>query len=140
MNGVAKFDRKTEQFVNYSLPKDSVNPKTRTTFSAPTPDGKIWIKDDLDHKAFLLDPSTGQFVGYNQLPAEISFARQSALPANFPNDLSAQNESAPSHNIYGIGSDSKGNEYGMDILGSAVAKVDAQTGKASLYPLPNPKS
>jgi streptogramin lyase len=140
MNGVAKLDRKTGEFVNFSLPKDSVNPRTRTTFSAPTADGKIWIKDDLDHKAFLLDPATGKFVGYDQFPKEISFATQSALPANFPNDLSAQSESAPSHNIYGIGADSQGNEYGADILGSAIAKVDAKTGMATLFKLPNPKS
>ena len=47
---------------------------------------------------------------------------------------------APPHNIYGIGADSQGNEYGADILGSAIAKVDAQTGKATLFQLPNPKS
>jgi virginiamycin B lyase len=139
-NGVAMFDRKTEQFVNWSLPQDSVSPRTRTTFLAPNPDGTVWIKNDVDHKAFRLNPSTGQFAGYDQFPLEISFARQSALPANFPNDLSAQDKSAPQHNIYGIGSDSLGNEYGADILGDTIAKVDAKTGKATLYQLPQRRS
>jgi virginiamycin B lyase len=139
-NGVAKFDRKTEQFQNWSLPQDVVSPRTRTTFMAHTPDGKVWIKDDVDHKAFRLDPSTGQFVGFDQFPPEISFSGQSAPRANFPNDLSAQDEAAPRHNMYGIGADSLGNEYGADILGSAIAKVDAKTGKATIITLPNPKS
>jgi streptogramin lyase len=139
-NGVAKFDRKTEKFVNWSLPQESVSPRTRTTFLAPTQDGKVWIKDDVDHKAFRLDPSTGQFVGYNQFPPEISFAGQSAPRANFPNDLSAQDKAAPRHNIYGLSADSLGNEYGADILGDTIAKVDARTGKATLFQLPNPKS
>jgi len=42
--------------------------------------------------------------------------------------------------MYGIGADSLGNEYGADILGSAIAKVDAKTGKATMITLPNPKS
>jgi virginiamycin B lyase len=139
-NGVAMLDRKTGQFTNWSLPQDSVSPRTRTTFLAPNPDGTVWIKNDVDHKAFRLNPSTGEFRGYDQFPPEISFARQSALPANFPNDLSAQGNATPQHNIYGIGSDSQGNEYGADILGDTIAKVDAKTGKATLYQLPHPKS
>lgn len=139
-NGVAMLDRKTGQFTNWTLPADSVSPRTRTTFLAPNPDGTVWIKDDVDHKAFRLDPATGKFTGYDQFPPEISFARQSELPANFPNDLSAQSKSAPQHNIYGIGSDSLGNEYGADILGNTIAKVDAKTGKATLYTLPHPDS
>src|ERR1019366_4491229 len=139
-NGIDKFDRKTEQFVNWSLPQESVSPGTRTTFLAPTRDGRVWIKDDVDHKAFRLDPLTGQFAGYSQFPPGINFSGQSAPRANFPNDLSAQDKAAPQHNIYGISADSLGNEYGADILGDAIAKVDAQTGKATMFPLPKPKS
>lgn len=137
-NGVAQFDKKTGKFTNWTLPPESVSPRTRTTFMAPTQDGKMWIKDDVDHKAFRLDPATGQFVGYDQFPPDINFGK-SAPRANFPNDLSAQDEAAPRHNIYGISADSLGNEYGADILGGAIAKVDAKTGKATMYPL-TPKS
>ena len=137
-NGQAMLDRKTGKFTDWSLPAESVSPRTRTTFMAAAPNGKVWIKDDVDHKAFLLDPATGKFTGFDQFPPEINFGK-SAPRANFPNDLSAQDEAAPRHNIYGIAADSLGNEYGADILGGGIVKVDVSTGKATLTPVA-PKS
>jgi virginiamycin B lyase len=139
-NGVSKFDVKSESFTNWSLPADLVSPRTRTTFVAPTRDGKVWIKDDVDHKAFLLDPATGKFTGYDQFPSDVNFAGQAAPRANFPGDVSMRDKAAPHHGIYGITADSEGNEYAADILGDGVAKIDVHTGKASLYTLPHDKS
>lgn len=120
LNGFAKFDKKTEKFTNMSLPENQVSPKTRTTFLAITPDDKVWVKDNVDFKAFWFDPRTGQFIGRNQYPDDVV--------------------KTPPHNIYGIRSDSKGNEYGADIDGSGIARIDAETGKATYYPTPAPNS
>jgi virginiamycin B lyase len=37
-----------------------------------------------------------------------------------------------------VRADSIGNEYGADIDGGGIAKVDAETGKATFYPTPTP--
>lgn len=137
MNGFAKFDKKTEQFLNFSLPPDIVSPQTRTTFLATTPQGKVWIKDDQDHKAFLFDPSNQQSTGFDQFPPGV-INKEVKLRPNFPGDVS-QNESSR-HNIYGVNSDSAGNEWGADILGGNILKIDADTGKTTMYPTPTPRS
>lgn len=137
MNGFAKFDKKTEQFLNFSLPPEIVSPQTRTTFLATTPQGKVWIKDDQDHKAFLFDPASGQSKGFDQFPRGVINPEVKLRP-NFPGDVS-QSESSR-HNIYGVNSDSAGNEWGADILGGNILKVDAQSGKSTMYPTPTPRS
>jgi streptogramin lyase len=137
MNGIAKFDKKTEKFQNWSLPAELVSPQTRTTFLAVTPQGKVWIKDDQDHKAFLFDPVSQQFKGYDQYPPGV-INQNVRLRPNFPGDVSVNEPSR--HNIYGINSDSAGNEYGADILGGNIVKIDATSGKATMYPTPTPKS
>jgi len=138
-NGVSKFDVKSESFTNWSLPADMVSPRTRTTFIAPARDGKIWIKDDIDHKAFLLDLETGKFTGHDQFPPDINFGQAAPRP-NFPGDVSMRDKSVPRHGIYGISADSEGNEYAADILGDGIANIDVQTGKASWFALPHDKS
>lgn len=137
LNGIAKFDKKTEKFLNFSIPEDLASPQTRTTFLAVTPQGKVWIKDDQDHKAFLFDPVSQQFKGYDQYPPGV-IAKNVSLRPNFPGDVSLSEPSR--HNIYGINSDSAGNEYGADILGGNIVKIDAATGAATMYPTPTPKS
>jgi len=122
-NGFSKFDKKTEKFVDWSLP-EGVSPNVRPTFIAIRPDGKVWVKDNPDHKVFAFDPTTGKFVGYDQFPPGTTFPPSSRSP----------------HQIYGMNADSLGNEYGADIDKSNIARVDAETGKATLYPTPTPNS
>lgn len=137
INGFAKFDKKTEKFLNWSLPLDAVSPQTRTTFLAVTPQGKVWIKDDQDHMAFLFDPVSQQFKGYDQFPPGV-ISKNVLLRPNFPGDVSLNEPSR--HNIYGINADSAGNEYAADILGGNILKIDAASGKATMYPTPTPHS
>lgn len=137
INGFAKFDKETEKFLNWSLPAEAVSPQTRTTFLAVTPQGKVWIKDDQDHKAFLFDPVRQEFKSYDQFPPGV-ITKTAPLRPNFPGDVSLKEPSR--HNIYGINSDSAGNEYGADILGGNILKIDAASGKATMYPTPTPDS
>jgi len=123
-NGFAKFDKKTEKFENWSIPQEYANPRARTNFLAFTGDGKVWIKDNADHKAFTFDPVTGKFVGYKQFPDDVTFEEQ-----------------GPSHhNIYGMNADSRGNEYAADIDANNIVRIDLQTGKSTVYPIPTPNS
>ena len=123
-NGFAKFDKKTEKFVNWTIPEDLANPLAHTNFLAFTRDGKLWIKDAADHKAFLFDPVTEHFTSYNQFPDDTTFTDLGPLH----------------HNIYGMNADSEGNEYGADINASNIVRIDRQTNKSTIYPTPVPNS
>ena len=123
-NGFTMWDKKAREFVNWSLPEDVANPRVRTNFLATTASGKIWIKDNTDHKAILLDPVTKTFKGYDQFPAGLSFSAHGVSH----------------HNIYGMSVDSRGNEYGADIDGGQIAEIEMETGKTRVYPIPTPNA
>jgi virginiamycin B lyase len=123
-NGFAMWDKNAQTFQNWSLPENVANPHVRTNFLAPTRAGKLWVKDNTDHKAILLDPATKSFKGYDQFPPGFSFT--------------VHGESH--HNIYGMSADSRGNEYGADIDGGAIVEIEAETGKAKIYPIPTPNA
>jgi streptogramin lyase len=123
-NGVAMWDKKAEKFKNWSLPERVTSPRVRKNFFAPTRSGKIWIKDNTDHKAILLDPVTGSFKGYNQFPPGLEFTVHGTSH----------------HNIYGMSVDSRGNEYGADIDGGAIVEIEAETGQVKTFPIPTPNA
>jgi len=118
-NGIAKFDKKTEKFTNWSIPANMASPKTRTTFLSTSRDGKVWIKDNVDYKAFRLDPASGQFTGFNFYPDELTGAKP---------------------NMYGINADAQGNLWAADIDGGKIARIDALTGKSTVYATPTANS
>jgi virginiamycin B lyase len=118
--GFAEFFTKDEKFVNWSVPPEYSTPRTITTFLAVAPDKTIWVKDEPDRKVFRFNPATGNFTAYNQYPPDVS--------------------SKERHGTYGVNTDSKGNEYSADKEGSSIVKIDAQTGKSTLYATPTPDS
>jgi virginiamycin B lyase len=135
-NGFAEFDKKNEQFVNWSATIESdktgvaastnfiVVPMTSTGFVEITRDGKVWNRDIFTKKAFRLDPATGKITAFDGFPAEIM----------------SKDYRGPRHLQYGIRADSKGNLYESDIEGSNVVKIDGVTGKVTMYPTPTPAS
>jgi streptogramin lyase len=131
-NGFVKFDKQTEQFVNYTIP--NVSPYTRPTFLSLRPDGKIWLKDNADYKIIAFDPKTGEYTGYAEYPADVNL--KSEEPATVGGTRSGQLH----HSIYGMNVDSQGNAYGADIGVGNIIKVDAKTGKTTMYPTPTPNS
>jgi len=133
-NSFAKFDKKTEKYVNWSMP-DSASPQARPTFLAIRPDGKVWLKDNPDHKAFVFDPATGKFTGYDQYPPNVTFTAEKEETVG-----ATRSSTTLRHNIYGMNTDSQGNEYGADIGVGNLLKIDAKTGKATMYPTPTPNS
>jgi virginiamycin B lyase len=123
-NGFVMFDKKAEKFQNFSLPEEVASPRVRTNFLATTSSGKVWVKDNTDHKAILFDPARKTFKGYDQFPSGLSFSVHGASH----------------HNIYGMSSDSHGNEYGADIDGGAIVQIEAETGKTKVFTLPTPNA
>jgi streptogramin lyase len=111
-----EFVTKDEKFMNWSVPPESSTPQTITTFFAIAPDKTIWLKDDPDRKVFRFNPANGHFTSFDQYPAEVSNKER--------------------HGIYGVNTDSKGNLYSADKEGGNIVKIDAQTGKSTLYPTP----
>lgn len=131
-NGVAKFDKKTEQFTNYTIPNAS--PSTRPTFLAIRPDGKVWLKDNADNKVFLFDPQAGTYTAYDEYPPDLKLKSEEAAT------VGGTRSGRVHHSIYGMNTDSEGNAYGADIGEGNIIKIDAKTGKTTMYPTPTPNS
>jgi streptogramin lyase len=134
-NGLAKLDKKTGKFSDWSAPIESnrfgaaaktnfIVPMTSTGFVAIAPDGRVWDRDVFTKKAFRLDPVTGKIEMFD----------------GFPPEIMDENYRGPRHLQYGIQTDSKGNLYETDIEGSNILRVDGVTGKVTMYPTPNPDS
>jgi virginiamycin B lyase len=123
-SGFAKFDKKTEKFVNWGFPPEYDNPQNSPGILDITRNGKVWVRGGGNHKAWRLDPATGQLTAFDQFPADITF----------------KGPGASNHGTYGIRVDSEGNEYGADFSGGNISKIDGQTGEATLYPTPTPNS
>jgi streptogramin lyase len=116
--GIGKFDRKTEKFQTWSLPKEFVGPYVQINQVAPggyEVDKKVWLEDSGARCAYRLDTTTGKF-------------EQFVLHA------------APAPFIYDVSADSKNNGYVTVIGAGAIARIDATTGKIQFSKTPTPKS
>ncbi len=120
--GVAKFDKKTEKFQMWAIPPEINNDATQQSMVMPAEshvDGKVWMTD-VDRRALhRLDIASGKFD---------TFDLTKLLPKDRP------------HSAYGIKADSQNNLYFMDFSDQNIGRIDAKTGKATLYPTPTPNS
>ena len=121
--GIARFDRKTQQFQTWTAPKFKENDEARLAMVDPKHinlDGKVWIGGDDEYR---LDVKTGEWY-------TVDYAR--GLPKSHP----------PEHRLgsYGIISDSKNNFYGTNFGGQYIIKVDAKTLNVTPFPTPTPNS
>jgi virginiamycin B lyase len=125
--GVARFDPKTEKFTTWSLPKDIMNDASQIAMVMPVHndvDGKVWTNDAGSHMLHRLDIASGKidtFDPYEKL-------------------RSGPEGGAQGHTVYGVISDSHNNAYFMDFGRENIGRVDAKTGKTTLYPTPTPNS
>ncbi len=119
-SGIVKFDKKTEKFQAFPLPKDVVNENSQQSMVGPqrwTVDRKVWLNDAGIPGLHRLDMATGKFETWRPY----------------------QNMKGP-HSVYGIYADSKNNIFFMDFGGENVGKIEAATGKLTLFPTPTPRS
>jgi len=115
---VAKFDRKTEKFQTFSLPPEDNKDYTQINqvdAMHSKVDGKVWVQDAGEYSLRQLDPVSGKFQVFRPFPA-------------------------PSPNVYDIISDSQNNGYFTVFGADQIGKIDAKTGKITLYKTPTPNS
>ncbi len=120
--GIAKFDKQSEKFQMWAIPPELNNDTTQQSMVMPAQshvDGKVWMTD-VDRRALhRLDLASGKFE---------TFDLKKILPADRP------------HSAYGIKADAQNNLYFMDFSDQNIGRIDAKTGKATLYPTPTPNS
>lgn len=115
---VAKFDRKTEKFQTWSLPPEDNKDYTQINqvdAMHSEVDGKVWVQDAGEYALRQLHPVSGKFEVFRPFPA-------------------------PSPNVYDIISDSQNNGYFTVFGADQIGKIDAKTGKITLYKTPTPAS
>jgi streptogramin lyase len=119
-SGIVKFDKKTEKFQAFPLPPGVVDENSQQSMVGPqrwTVDNKVWLNDAGIPGMHRLDMATGKFETWKPYASV----------------------KGP-HSVYGIYADSKNNIFFMDFGGENVGKIDAKTGKLTLYPTPTPRS
>jgi streptogramin lyase len=81
-------------------------------------DGKVWSNDVSTRSILRLDPGTGTYESFD--PFKANKGRQ--------------------HSPYGLAADADNDLYFMDFGDESVGRVDARTGKTTLYATPTPRS
>jgi streptogramin lyase len=112
--GIAKFDRKTEQFQTWSLPPELNGPHVQVNQVSPERsyvDGKVWLQDAGTYNVMRLDIATGQFEKFE--PYKI-----------------------PRPNVYDVIPDSKNNGYFLTMGAEEVGRIDATTGQIQIFKTP----
>ena len=121
---IFKFDPRTENFQVWKVPDELEQPSgphgTRihqVNHAAPESshvDGKVWLQNRAIAGVHRLDLATGEFESFE--PFRDSTRR--------------------THNLYGISPDSKNNLWFMDFSNEHIGRIDAVSGKITLYETP----
>jgi len=120
--GIAKFDRKTEKFTMFPLPKEINNPASQQAMVMPMSshvDGKVWMNSvgiPGVHRMELATLKFETFEPFKDLPRGVD------------------------RSVYGIKADSQNNLFFMDFSSEYIGRIDAKSGKASFYKTPTPNS
>jgi streptogramin lyase len=120
--GIAKFDRKTEKFTMFPLPKEINNPASQQAMVMPMSshvDGKVWMNSvgiPGVHRMELATQKFETFEPFKDLPR------------------------GTDRSVYGIKADSQNNLFFMDFSSEYIGRIDAKTGKFGFYKTPTPNS
>ena len=120
--GMARFDRKTEQFRIYPVPKEwqtDATQQSHFSVAGMKADGKVWVKNSDRSQVMKLDPVTGQYENLGSFK----------IPSN-----------GRPIGIYGIYADQQNNAYILEFGNGGIGKIDAKTGAMAFYPTPTPFS
>lgn len=119
---IAKFDRKTEKLQVWSLPPDLNKAMAQVNMVSPQQaavDGKVWTQNNGFAAVHRLDIASGLFETFEP----------------FRDSKKGEN-----HNIYDVIPDSRNNAYFTDFANEHIGRIDARTGKVTLYPTSTPRS
>ena len=120
--GVAKFDRKTEKFQMFPLPKEMQRDHTQEAMVMPTSshvDGKVWTNNQDDHSILRLDLKTGTYENLG------TFSMPGVNRKIF---------------TYGIPADHENNIYLLNFPGNEIGRIDAKTKQLKVYSTPTSDS
>jgi virginiamycin B lyase len=112
--GIARFDKKTETFKVWSIPKEWQTDAAQSGHLDPSAthvDGKVWVKNSDRSQILRLDPETGQWENLG------SFSDPGGRRLG----------------VYGIPADRDNNLYLLDFQSSYIGRIEAKTGKFTLY-------
>jgi streptogramin lyase len=120
--GIAKFDRKNEQFQVWPVPGEWQTDATQQAFLSPAAskvDGKVWVKNSDRAQILRFEPATGHWENFGSFK-----------------------DPQTGHTLvsYGIPVDADNNVYLLDFSAGFVGRLDAKTEKLSVYPTPTPNS
>lgn len=116
--GIAKFDKKTEQFQAWSLPPELNGDHVQINQVSPDRhhvDGKVWLQDAGTYTVLRLDVRSGKFEVFE--PYKI-----------------------PRPNVYDVIPDSQNNGFFLVMGAEDVGRIDAKTGQISIFKTPTPGS
>jgi virginiamycin B lyase len=116
--GIAKFDRKSEKFQTWSAPADFNKDMTQINMASPqrsSVDGKMWTQNNGFAVIHRVDLATGKIETFEPFKG----AKEGEI-----------------HNIYDVIPDSHNNAYFTDFANEHIGRVDAKTGKISLWQTP----
>ncbi len=120
--GIAKFDRKTEKFQVYPVPKEWQGNHTQQSMVSPVNshvDGKVWTNNQDTHSIYRVDVATGQYENLGEF--KIPGADRTI-------------------NAYGIPSDSQNNLYLLEFSSNNIGRIDAKTKEFKVFSTVTPNS
>ena len=120
--GIAKFDRSTQKFQMWSAPADFNKDMTQINMASPqrsSVDGKVWTQNNGFAVVHRVDLASGKIETFQP----------------FKDTQQGEN-----HNIYDVIPDSHNNAYFTDFANEHIGRIDAKTGKISLWQTPTPHS
>jgi streptogramin lyase len=112
---VARFDKKTETFKVWSIPKEWQTDAAQSGHLDPSAthiDGKVWVKNSDRSQILRLDPQTGEWENLGSFNDPASGRRLG---------------------VYGIPADRDNNLYLLDFSASHIGRIDAKSGRFTIY-------
>jgi virginiamycin B lyase len=118
--GLVRFDVKSETFRHFDLPKEMNTDAAQQSMVMPRGsrvDGKVWSNEVSKQAILRLDLASGKYELFDVFKT---------VPGN--------------HAPYGLAADAANNLFFMDFGGESIGRVDAKTGRTSLYATPTKRS
>jgi len=117
---IAKLDRKSGRLQLWSIPPELNKANTQINMTSPlhfAVDGKMWTQNNGFAAVHRIDLASGKWETFEPFK-----------------------DSKRNHNIYDVIADSKNNVYFTDFANEHIGRIDAKSGKVTLYPTPTPGS
>jgi streptogramin lyase len=128
--GYTRFDPRTEKFQTWLVPPEYSDARAIQPQVAAAADGTAWFPGGESLLIFKVDPTNNLVSEYQMYPGYRPDEKSSGI-IQF-----AYNATPTGHSTYGVAADSQSNIYMFDIVGGNIGKMDAKTGKVTLYKTP----